>query len=124
MAPGLISRLAAGIAIVRKLDDAERKISLPPSLSPGLDHGRQKNAVLLRSILVGFSLIPEGAADCERHKRLDHAVVDGSGDPVSTKSVWLAWSDGGLIPISLCFGRDFAPLLHLFVILGTHARPL
>src|SRR2546422_575290 len=63
--PGFVGGFRFCVAIVGQLNDAQGKITLTPTLPPGLDHDRQKDAVLLSACFIRFALVPEGAAQRE-----------------------------------------------------------
>src|SRR5258708_569949 len=65
VAPSFVSRLSFRVEVVGQLNDAERKVTLSQALTPGFDHSRQQEAVLLRARFIRFALIPEGATDRE-----------------------------------------------------------
>src|SRR6266496_4997165 len=87
MAPRLIRWFRFRIAVVRQLNDAERKVTLTPAFTPGFDHGGEQHAILLGACFVRLALIPERTANREWNERGDHTVVDGRGDTVLAKCV-------------------------------------
>jgi len=73
--------------VIGQLDNAERKVPLTPAFTPGTDHCRHQQAVLLGPGCVRFALEPSRPFDIERHERFDHSVVDRRSDTVITQSV-------------------------------------
>src|SRR4051812_47395515 len=75
-APRSFFRLRFHGTIIWQLDDTERKIALSPTFAPSADHSRKQQFILFGPLFIRFSLIPNGAANGERHQRLDHSVID------------------------------------------------
>ena len=76
-----LGRVVAGSVtslIVCQLDEVEWEIALAPQFAPGADH-RTEVALILEGIIIaiGFTLIPDRAADGIRDHRVDHAIEDG-----------------------------------------------
>ena len=86
-APRVIGWLRLYIVKIRKLNDRKREVPLAPVLSPGFDHRRQQDLVLLSAILVGFTLIPECTHNGEWDKWSDHAIVDRGGDSIFAERI-------------------------------------
>ena len=65
----------------RNLHVIERQLATP-ELTPALDERLHLLGVELAFDVVGFALIPDRAADAERHERMNHRIVERRGLPL------------------------------------------
>ena len=82
--------------VVGKLNPVEREVPLVPKIAPRADHQREKVAVLVGTFRIGFTLIPNYAAN---------AVADGGIEHTVKKIGWAILTEAEIAGSALGRGR-------------------